>query len=98
MKSNSAIASSSIPPAGILLGCISPPSFMPQTDMGDALYEWADTLASNMSSVRLAAMLRHRHCNQLQEGCLLHAAKQELIRRGDYEKSLGWQFVSNTLC
>jgi hypothetical protein len=81
---------------GIILQNMNPlrkPSFIPQTDMGDALYEWGDSLVENMSSVRLAAILRHRHGASLMENFLITAAKQELIKRGHYEHSMSWNVL-----
>lgn len=90
MKLERAHYSHCVDPHVILYGMhlLHKPSFMPQTDMGDALYDWGDTLVENMSSVWLAAILRHRNTSNLMESFLIKAAKQELVKRGHYEDSM----------
>lgn len=54
---------------------------------------WGDNIVKNMSSLRLAAILRHRQDMSEMEYLLSSAARQELIKRGHYENSIRWKMV-----
>lgn len=66
-------------------------SFFPQTDMGDAIYEWMDGQVEKLSSAHLTEILCWSECRSFVDSCFIKAAKQELISRGHYELSLNWE-------
>lgn len=66
-------------------------SFIPQTDMGDAIYEWMDSQVEKLSTAHLTEILRLSEYRSFVDSCFMKAAKQELLSRGYYDLSLGWE-------
>jgi len=61
------------------------------TDMGDMVYEWVDAQVSNLSSVRLAEILRQAEHELVEDSQYIKAVKKELIDRNHYHRSRHWQ-------
>lgn len=61
------------------------------TDMGETVYEWIEDDVQNLSSMRLADILRSLE----HEACLSQdyrqAVQQELVARNHYQASRNWQ-------
>lgn len=63
-----------------------------KTDLGDSVYEWADSEVASFSSLYLAKTLRmlEEEDPVAKDSYYLKAIKQELKHRGQYEASKEW--------
>lgn len=62
-------------------------SLLPQTDMGEAIYEWIDHPLDALSSFELSEILHLDESSSFVNSCLVESAKRELLRRSGATRS-----------